>query len=897
MQAPETENKLAQSLRDCCDESGREINVAKSASMLHKLGLIYRKRSPDKISLIQSVGLLNAALVRDPTNPLQIQSDLSEVCLNILKLSDAKQQTVDLIYKAKDVKKSIKDLRSKVVEFFYSVEVDQIPPNAKRQNLHEREERKILAIQNVSVLICNEYKSIMAQLCKYCENVMGPPPCEYSVAGMGSLARKEITPYSDFEHILLLEDHENYATNVEYFRWMSVIFHVIVLNLQETIVPSLNILSLSPWFFDAITPRGISFDGMMPHACKFPLGRQKPTDKKPWTTELILPVSKMLKYLSSEEDLKNGYHLKDILTKTCHVFGNEKIYDQFANGARLFLKNKTQQERTEDVTQQVKDDLDQFSARFRLTNLRSIDTINIKQMIYRSSTLFISALATIHGISANSCFEVISEMAHKKIVTQKTKHKLLYAVAIACEVRLRVYVSNQSQCDNAIHLKEERTSSIKKFLNIVGETSMLSYFQITYCLQCEIAKQLKFTKLHFYSNPQLINLALSSAFEMQKYNINKLLQSSSGVWNINDFDFDSCLENISSNFTLAPKLTRDANSASPEQICSIANQLQSLTMYDEALELYKYVASELDSQPKNESRDRYIAEVLCHIGWCFLRMHRYNDSLFHFKKSLKIYQSFSEDESNDVDISHVLNVIGIALYNLQDYESSLEYYNRSLKVELSTSRNVDFDANVSARYNNIGLVLQDLHRYGESLIYLKKGLQIDERLTLDKDTDRSIAYASGNLGLCYQSLKQYDKSLTCFKRTLNIFQNVTVDEEKDPFIAEVHRDMGLLFIDTSRLNDAYNQLHKSLKIYRNKSLDESKDRNVAEALYNLAICLHDMQQTDEAVESFKTASNIYEALKLLDVEGKDIDLKERLRKIDRFLHKLQSKHYSKNSQS
>ena len=111
-----------------------------------------------------------------------------------------------------------------------------------------------------------------------------------------------------------------------------------ILNLQETIVPSLNVYSLNDknyrlgnWYYDAITPRGISFDGFMDHAYKFPLDSIQHTKIKPFKTELIKSVCKMLEYLGSEADLENWYHLADILTKTCFMFGNKDIFEQFAN--------------------------------------------------------------------------------------------------------------------------------------------------------------------------------------------------------------------------------------------------------------------------------------------------------------------------------------------------------------------------------------------------------------------------------------------------------------------------------------------------------------------------------------------------------------------------------------
>ena len=87
-----------------CDNTGKETNPAKAAQILHQIGLIYRKKSPDKISLIKSAGLFNAAIVRNPLNVSQIKYNLSELCRHILKISNAYNQTADLIKKVKKSK-------------------------------------------------------------------------------------------------------------------------------------------------------------------------------------------------------------------------------------------------------------------------------------------------------------------------------------------------------------------------------------------------------------------------------------------------------------------------------------------------------------------------------------------------------------------------------------------------------------------------------------------------------------------------------------------------------------------------------------------------------------------------------------------------------------------------
>ena len=420
----EEELKLAQEMKaSLCNKSGKETDAAKSGEIIHQIGKIYRKQSPDKISLIQSAGLFNAAIVRNPLNISQIKADLCEICQHILQKAEAKQPNADLIKKAKQVKTTITKMRNDVKKQLSS-RVPIILTTTSAEKVQKLEFQKITTIKKLNKMIAYTYKSVMKDLSQFCQDVMGKPPCKYAVVGMGSLARQEITPYSDFEHIILLFDDiddKKYEKYLEYFRWYSVLFHVVILNLGETIIPSLNIFSLNDkhsllgdWFYDATTPRGVSFDGMMSHASKFPLGRVKHTKAKQFSTELIKPVSEMLKYLGSKADLKNGYHLADILTKTCYVFGNKDIFNQFANGVQNYRDQTPKSDIFHEIENQVKEDLNKFSTRFRLTNLQSQNSINIKQLVYRSTTIFISALARIHNISANSCFKIVKKLAKKK---------------------------------------------------------------------------------------------------------------------------------------------------------------------------------------------------------------------------------------------------------------------------------------------------------------------------------------------------------------------------------------------------------------------------------------------------------------------------------------------------
>ena len=250
----------------------------KSALLLHDLGKVYSNQSHDMLSLIRSAALFNAALCRQPYNVEEIKDDLNKFCKHILLKANANLLNANLIGKSEEIKQTICEWRKEIKHSLFSLK------NVSDNKL-SFETEKINNIRHMQNAIAEKYVQIMADIAAYCESVMGEAPFGFAIAGMGSLAKSEITPFSDFEHIILLSNEAQSLLceqKLNYYRWFSTIFHTVIINLQESILPSFAISSLNNessnlgnWFYDDFTTRGISFDGMMVHACKFPLGRQE----------------------------------------------------------------------------------------------------------------------------------------------------------------------------------------------------------------------------------------------------------------------------------------------------------------------------------------------------------------------------------------------------------------------------------------------------------------------------------------------------------------------------------------------------------------------------------------------------------------------------------------------
>ena len=905
------ERQLVEKLRKLCGADCSEIDYNKTAPLLYELGKIFHKRSelisatlkqknPDNIdilaktekqkmfSLIRSAALYNAAILRSAEDTKIIKQDLAELCSYILQQSGAVNKRADLIQQATNVKQQVTEMRIEAKKMLFKI------PSANREsnNAVKSEQTKVSVIRDVQEQISDSYMKIMRNLAKYCLSVMGDAPCKFAVVGMGSLARKEITPYSDFEHVIVLEekskDSENYQQILNYFRWYSVIFQIVIINLKETIIPSVAIDSLS-WFYDGITTRGISFDGMMPHASKFPLGRQE-TKNKFWNTELIKPVSKMLDYLSTKQSLKNGYNLSEILTKICYVFGDKAVYEEFEKGVLQSIQNQDEKEMHREVKLQTMKDLTNFGTKFSFFYEKPSTDFNMKKVIYRSTTIFIMALGRINKISVASCFDILEALKEGGIISNYAHDKLMYAVALACEVRLKWYMSKGRQTDLFDSAKH---SLLEIMSNLVGESNALSYFQIAYALHCDISKRFNLQNIYFYANPHLLNTSMYHSVENgQSFSV--LLQYHNNIFDLKkNQSFDECLiylekviidnqeTHLNSQNAFGRKQQEILEMEKVHNLNHLCEMSFRFLLYDDALYfsqkslagLKKLKKKHIEFNKKNYfivydliKTENMIAESIFCVGISFLLLGDVESAQKNFSEALEIAQETAPNRDNDILVAIVLCGIALCLFRQQKPAEAMPNFEKSRQVLSATRWNVELHAafiQVLCSTADCLLALNETEKANE---LLEEALDVSKNDLKGTDFNNVTISVLYKLGCIKYQMKKQSEALVYYQEALDIYMKSSFDFEIDPGVALIFQKISDCFFLNENFRKSFEVLQKAKNIAVSISENKKTDKILAGILQELGMCKKLMNQVNDAVIYFKKALKIFLRIKSSETE-------------------------------
>ncbi len=642
------------------------------------------------------------------------------------------------------------------------------------QDLHKTEEMFISKSRSLFQDISKEINLFLVKIIKESEEVIGEPPCNYTVIGLGSLALQQITPYSDFEFAILTENDiykkSSKLKKSNYFINLSHLIHFRVINFGETIIPT------SKYGIDLehLITRGVSLD----LGGRTPLGR---IDKdKPY--ELIQTPEQMANYLQ-DKYVHVDKALPYILESCIYIYGNKDLVQKYQANVTYFLNQvnnegiKNYETRAikrlkegaieynylnipnKPFTTQIKGNIELYEP--QLIGLENEGRLfNVKQEIYRLADRWLYDLSSYYGIQPKNLWDSIEQLQDKKIIgaieqSKEASHHLLYAASFATTLRLRAYLYNKAQKETVsvfVNNQGNKEKQVKEAFplperELQENGSFFKFFYTALSLYTLIQKfsestekerEIIFINSLFYDDnamnkgfiySKLMNYE-KAAIEFQKSISQENEHSLPGQKNLN----------IQSRIMLGRIYNEQGN------------QQQAISIYEEILHF------------KDHLNPFDLGHILNNLGNVYKSIAQYNKALECFKDAIK----FIADESDP------FNNLGEVYYAKENYDMALFYYVEALKK----NPNASIKATI---LNNLCKFYTQKDHYERASTYCNKALEI--RLDFyGRHPHPDIAKSLEQTGLLYNKQKKYNKALCYYNKALQIlnilYGKSTCSEEK-----------------------------------------------------------------------------------------------------------------------
>lgn len=812
----DAERNFANALRQVYDVEGKIFEIA---TALKGLGYIYSKRgrlNKDGEQIVKATGLLTSSLMRlkqcnneqyskYQTEINQLQEEIQS--LHVMFITEVLGSQQDIAMKDYEKTESYKEMLLQIRNTC-RIEVQTLDklPNFKPENRNIAAEKKRADLTHqIYMTITKSMRQLITCMINHCFEVMPTPPCKYTVLGLGSTAKEEATPYSDLEFCILTERDTNDV--VEYFTHLTHLFHLKVVELGETILPSLGIQSLNDyysgnteddWFLDKGC-RGFSFDGAMPWASKVPTGRKK-TSAKPCVQSLIKTPRNMASLLSRKEISREGYRLADVLSTCVVICGDNSLFAEYvsyskATQSSILLQddNAVLQDNRQETAcwkQRILQELIEVERQYR-TSLENYirqpgGRYAIKKDFYRFPSLAIEYLGKFYDTETTSSWETISKLEINKYLSSEAAHNFRTALGIALELRLRAYLDNKSQSEyfsDLLNLVARQDAS--ENLAMLLLRFFFTVVPLEECVRkvCETGNLTHLKDETLYDNNPLCLARLYCQFR-QFYKAKDILEKlfrerfqSSQIWD-SDQDFATVckilgnatfsLENASEAAKynrLALSINEKTYKANPVRSNLKAlgdsylnygtNQLplgdrkKALIYLQKALEIRQFLYDQSLTKLEKVTNLQDVLDVLLNMSTCYTSCTTDEISkFFHLnRRALELCEILQQQFQLPYYYHHLLYFKqGVAYYNMGKFKESSEAYHKALEIFHKYKKYdlyTESEASLLNNFANSVLKLGDLEKANELHC---RAYEIRRRVHGNRDHD-SLARSLNNFGL------------------------------------------------------------------------------------------------------------------------------------------------------
>ncbi|MBA8667606.1 tetratricopeptide repeat protein [Holosporaceae bacterium 'Namur'] len=753
-------------------------NYTAQVQILQNLGNLYL----EKKEYTKATALYNTALVIVNNNQYEhLQEDIIN---SIQKIEESfledilcKQiPTLLLSYESNlHNKQYIEDLRKKVRNVLENIETEYRIGKEQNRNTRILELKKAERIRSLNKTITKDIKIFIRELVKECEDIIGKPPedCKYAIIGLGSLSMGTITPYSDIEFLVLInQEKEEYK---QYFRNLTRLLHIKVINLGETVLPTMVIEELNSaystdplddWFYDDITPNGFKFDGMMPRACKTPFGTTAPSGLKEGEIdhsgkkvfELIHIPEKMAEF-QEEKWYEIDPLLPQELMHATLIAGEKELLNKYKEAITEKLKSKNSDGVTLGQLRSLAiliEDINRYNP-YQLLNLGAEgDFFNVKKEIYRFIDRFIVALGDCFQISSKDNWDLIEKMFLKKAgnIGKDEAEVLKICLSIVTELRLRAYCIQDGQKEKLFAFKSPYITEEKENL----ESDLKEYFTLN---DTEILYK-------FFSISTQIIHKLESGILLKNINLKGLSFN-----NVNNFIQGSVHLRLMNYKAAKYYFERHKDEQGEQSIDSKIIAWETLGHINLRLELFEearsYYDRVLESLPPEKKSER--ALIMSQIAITCRACHKYDEAMQQAKKALKIMGN--SQQAKLINLTYIfLNFGGICLSKGMFQDAKMIFKEAEQVVDnIPRNEQSRFKVNI---YMGLGDAYDGLGDYKNAIEYYQKALKIVNVILSKQHSTYEILLS--NLGGSYRRIGEFEKGIACYKESLNITRMVYGEE-------------------------------------------------------------------------------------------------------------------------
>lgn len=682
--------------------------------------------------------------------------------------------------------------------------------------------------------LCNSYKNLLQQLLEDCiQMVASPPPTSFAMAGLGSMSRDEICPYSDIEFIFLIEDDSERARS--YFRLISKLLALKIINLGETkaeLIPTKKGRK-------SLTPKGFSIDigGLFPIEGLY---------------ELIGTPEELAQFQRESWLRKNDSQmpLVNAMRSVCLITGEHRLITAYQNEVERILNERvdslpssspssssssssqfTGRPLREVRALELMEGIDLFRPRL---NKATIDqrSFKVKEGLYRLPQMVVSSLALYYGLRSSNTIEQITQLQERGIFSKKGADKLKSTIQHILLIRIKTHLFYKAENEELYFSRGEDDEEAKGLLTMTPElTHEIAEIHKTLMPLYAKAKAFREGELRAFANEPFYDETVGSTDHSKIDRLQFKAQMDSG--------------------TIAVAL--NPNNALAHQYLARTHQTvgkakKAARHFEESLSLLK--------RKYNDRPHPDLAAAFHSLGQAYLNLDRYSEGISHCNSALAIYQQLYQEQPHP-DIASVFTTLGSAYSLLSDYDEAIKYHNISLDIFKKIFPNKS-NPNILNCLINLGNIYFALGDYQQALDRLNFCLEESKKIHGD-GPHRETAQLLVMIANVYSSLHEYSKGIELYKSAKTLYEQI-YGERSHPDVARLLTNLGKAHQDMGDYPQALNFLDDSLK--RLKKLHNNRPHSeIALTLSNLAAVYGSLDNYDQAAayleESLAILNKIY----------------------------------------